>query len=59
MYFVIYDLDDNVIVYIDNIDELLSFTGIRKNNFIRGIKNKGFYFYQVHNTYNKIYQFFE
>lgn len=58
-YFVIYDLKDNIIAYIDNIKDLLLFTGVRKNNLVNGLKKNNVYWYKCGNTYNKIYSFFE
>ena len=55
-YFVIYDLNDNLIAYLDNEEEVLSFTGIRKDNLRSRIK-KGFCLYQYLDTYRKIYIF--
>lgn len=55
-YYVIYDLNDNIIAYLDTIDEVLSFTGIRKDNLVRRIK-RGFCYYQDSDTYKKIYRF--
>lgn len=57
-YFVIYDFNDNIIAYFDNIKELLDFTGIRKNNLYSRLKTKDCYYYLVNNTYHKIYRFF-
>lgn len=56
MYFVIYDLNDNVIAYLDSEEEVLIFTGIRKDNLRSRIK-KGFCLYNYKNTYRKIYKF--
>lgn len=56
MYYVIYDLNDNIIAYLDNEDEVISFTGIRKDNLRKRIK-KGFCYYQYYDTYRKIYFF--
>lgn len=57
-YFVIYDLNDNIICYCDNETEVVSFTGIRKDHLRDRIK-KGFCYYQYKNTYRKIYKFLE
>lgn len=56
-YYVIYDLNDNIIAYIDNIQELLNFVPVRKNNLIRKFKHSNVYFYQDSDTYKKIYRF--
>lgn len=57
-YFVIYDKNDNIIAYCDNINELISYTGIRKNNLRSRLKTKDCYHYLNGNTYNLIYRFF-
>lgn len=56
MYFVIYDLNDNIIAYLDSEDEVVEFTNIRKNNLRSRIK-KGYCLYSYKNTYRKIYKF--
>lgn len=56
MYYVIYDLDDNIIAYLDNEEEVFRFTNIRKNNLRKRIK-KGFCYYSYKDTYRKIYIF--
>lgn len=58
MYFVIYDLNDNIIAYCDNINELLNYTGVRKNNLMSRLKNKNYYYFLNGDTYNLIYRFF-
>lgn len=57
-YYVIYDLNDNIIAYLDTIDEVLFFTGIRKDHLKDRIK-KGYCYYQDSNTYKVIYRFEE
>lgn len=57
-YFVIYDKDENIIAYCDNIDELISYTGIRKNNLKSRLKIKDYYYYLFNGSYNLIYRFF-
>lgn len=57
-YFVIYDLNDNIIAYCDNIEELLKYTGVRKNNLYSRLKAKNYYYYLSNDTYNLIYRFF-
>ncbi len=54
----IYDMNDNIVAYCDSEEEVLSFTGIRKNNLRSRIK-KGFCYYQTNDTYYKIYKFTE
>lgn len=55
-YYIIYDLSDNIIAYLDNEAEVISFTGIRKDHLRDRIK-KGFCLYSYQNTYRKIYKF--
>lgn len=57
-YFVIYDKNDNIITYCDTIQELISFTGIRKNNLRSRLKYKDYYYYLDNGSYNLIYRFF-
>lgn len=57
-YYVIYDLNDNIVAYCDSEKEVISFTGIRKDNLRKRIK-KGFCYYQIGNSYNIIYKFLE
>jgi len=57
MYFVIYDVNDNVVAYCDSLEELLNFTKVRKNNLLSRINLGKCYHYLVGNTYNKIYAF--
>lgn len=56
-YFVIYDLNDNIIAYCDNFEELIKFTQIRKDNLYNRI-SKGYCYYRRNNCYKKIYRFF-
>ena len=57
-YYVIYDLKDNVIAYIDTLDELASFTSLRKKQLKYEFKNRDFVYYLFNGTYRKIYKFF-
>lgn len=57
-YFVIYDLNDNIIAYCDNEIEVISFSGIRKDH-LRDRIRKGFCYYKYKDTYRKIYKFLE
>lgn len=57
MYFVIYDLNDNLICYIDTFEELANYTNLRKKQLKYKLKNKEFIYYIYNNTYRKIYQF--
>ncbi len=56
-YYVIYDLEDNIITYINNLDELSLFTRLRKKQLKYKLKNKNFIYYTYGNTYRKIYKF--
>lgn len=55
-YFVIYDLDDNIVAYLDNVKEVFDYTGIDIFNLYHRIK-KGFCYYQSNGSYKKIYKF--
>lgn len=56
-YYVIYDLKDNVITYLDSIEELALFTKLRKKQLKYKLKNSEFIYYTYENTYRKIYKF--
>ena len=56
-YYVIYDLNDNVVAYIDTLDELATFTNLRKKQLKYKLKNKSFIYYIFEDTYRKIYAF--
>lgn len=56
-YYVIYDLLDNVVAYIDNLDELSKFTNIEKKKLKYRFKNRDFLNYIYDNSYRKIYKF--
>lgn len=56
-YFVIYDFKDNLICYIDNLEELSNFTNLRKKHLKYKLKNKKFIYYIFEDTYRKIYKF--
>lgn len=57
-FYVIYDKYENIIAYCDNIEELISYTGIRKNNLKSRLKTKDYYYYLDNGSYNLIYRFF-
>lgn len=57
MYYIIYDLKDNVIAYIDSFDELVKFTGCRKNNLKQNLKVHNIVYYHFKDTYRKIFAF--
>ena len=56
-HFVIYDLCDNIIAYIDNLEELSIFTNLRKKQLKYKLKNKDVIYYIYDNSYRKIYKF--
>jgi len=56
-YFVIYDLDDYIIAYIDDLDCLAKYTNLRKKQLKYKLNNKEFIYYIYKNTYRKIYKF--
>lgn len=56
MYFVIYDLRDNIVAYIDSLDELAKYFGRRKKQFAYKFKQKNVVQVQT-NTVYKVYKF--
>lgn len=56
-HFVIYDLNDNIIAYIENFEELSLFTQLRKRQLKYKLKNNDFIYYVYDNSYRKIYKF--
>lgn len=56
-HFVIYDLEDNIIAYVDSLEELSLFTKLRKRQLKYKLKNKNFIYYIYGNSYRKIYKF--
>lgn len=56
-YYVIYDLNDNVVAYIDSLDELSLFTNLKKKQLKFKLKNKPFIYYIYNGSYRKIYSF--
>lgn len=58
-YFVIYDLNDNLVSYIDNLEELSLYTNLRKKQLKYKFKNvnKDFIYYIFNGKYRKIYRF--
>lgn len=56
-HFVIYDLCDNIIAYIDSLEELSLFTNLRKRQLKYKFKNKNKIYYIYDNSYRKIYKF--
>lgn len=59
MYFVIYDLNDNVIAYCDSIDELIIFLDLKTPKKVLNSrwKRKEYSFCQFNNSYYKVYKF--
>ena len=56
-YYVIYDLKDNLIGLFNTLEELASFTNLRKKQLKYKLKEKEFIYYTYENTYRKIYKF--
>lgn len=56
-HYVIYDLSDNIIAYIESLEELSIFTKLRKRQLKYKLKNKDFIYYTYDNSYRKIYKF--
>lgn len=56
-HYVIYDLSDNIIAYIESLEELSIFTKLRKKQLKYKLKNKDFIYYTYDNSYRKIYKF--
>ena len=56
-HYIIYDLRDNIIAYIDSLEELSIFTKLRKRQLKYKLKNKDFIYYTYDNSYRKIYKF--
>ena len=56
-YYVIYDLQDNIVAYIDNLEELSSFTNLKKKYLKFHLKNREYLCYIYDNSYRKIYHF--
>ena len=57
-YYVIYDNNDNIIAYIDNLEELSSYTNFKKKYLKFHFKNRNYLNYIYDNSYRKIYKFF-
>ena len=55
-YYVIYDKNDNILAYCENLDELSKFVGRRKKELKYRLKNKNLFNIQVPNLL-KIYKF--
>lgn len=55
-YYVIYDKNDNLIAFCENLDELSEFVNRRKKELKYRLKNKNKYYIQVPNLL-KIYKF--
>ena len=58
-YYIVYDLNDNIIAYCDNITELINFTGLRKSQVKYKFNKREFLYYRCNKKYLKIYRFFE
>lgn len=55
--YVIYDLQDNIIAFIDTLDELSLYTNLKKKYLKFHLKNRQFLCYVYDNSYRKIYKF--
>lgn len=58
-YYVIYDLEDNIVAYCDNLEELSRFTNRRKREFKYRFKDRDVLLYLYYDTYRKIYKFLD
>lgn len=58
-FYVLYDLNDNIIVYLDNINELSNFTGLRVKDINYKFKNSllDFIYVVFDNTKYKVCKF--
>lgn len=56
-YYVIYDLKDNIIAYIETLEELSSFTSLKKKYLKFHLKDREYLFYVYDNSYRKIYKY--
>lgn len=56
-YFVVYDNNDNVICYIDTLEELSSFTNVIKRNLKYRLKNNDFISVKVDKQLLNVYKF--
>ena len=56
-YYTIYDLEDNLIAFIDNIYELHLFTGLRIGDINYKFKNKDYIIFVLNNRKFKVYKF--
>ena len=57
MYYVIYDLNDNLIAYIDSKKELSSFTGLRIGDINYKFKNNDYIVCSINHSLFKVYKF--
>ena len=56
-YYVIYDLNDNIIAYLDNLDDLSNYTSVRKKELKYKLKKREYIYYNDNSTFKKIYRF--
>lgn len=56
-YFVVYDLNDNLIAYLDNVYELIYFTGLRLYDINYKFKNTDHIVARISRKSFKIYKF--
>lgn len=56
-YYVVYDMNDNIITYLNDKKELCSFTGMFNRHVNTRFKNKKFIYRYIGNKVYKIYKF--
>ncbi len=56
-YFIVYDLNDNLVAYLDNIYELVSYTGLRIYDINYKFKDHDFIISRISKKTFKIYKF--
>lgn len=57
MYYVVYDLQDNIIAYIDSLEELAEFTNRRKKELKYKFKKRKCIYFKDNISFKKIYAF--
>ena len=56
-YYCVYDINDNLICYLDNAQELVNFSGIRSCDINYRFKGRVFIVKYIDNVFYKIYRF--
>lgn len=56
-YFVLYDMNDNIVAYFDNKFEMCNYTGVRLYDVYYRFKNKKFIQVVINDIFYKIYKF--